>query len=161
LTLQEWEPKMETVVKRLIRMTMAGAIAGAIAVSATAAQQAPAAQGTLAGKATDEAKEPYTDYAVQVRDVTTGQVVLTRSLSAQGQFSFPGLSLAKPFLVELFHQKERRVICTEGPFTLTTAVPSKADVNISCGKAPAALWLLLAGAGAAAAVAVATRSVSR
>lgn len=134
----------------------------ALAISPVLAQQAPQpAPGILGGKATDEAREPYTDYAVQLRDVTTGQVVQTQTLSAQGLFSFKAVSLAKPYLVELFQQKERRVICTEGPYTLTTQAPTKADVTINCGKAPAALWLLLAGAGAAAAVAVATRSVSR
>jgi hypothetical protein len=43
----------------------------------------------------------------------------------------------------------------------TPALPSKTDVNIDCGRTPAALWLLAAGAGAAAAIAVATRSVSQ
>jgi len=140
------------------RMSLAIAFAMTLAISPVWVQQA---SGTLGGKATDEAKVPYTDYAVQVRDVATGQVVHTQPLTQQGQFNFTGVALAKPYLVELFHQKERRVICTEGPYTLTSTTPAKADVNISCGKAPAALWLLLAGAGAAAAVAVATRSVSR
>jgi hypothetical protein len=140
------------------RLVASFTLALSCSMAVVAAQQAP---GALAGKATDEAKQPYTDYAVQIRDVTTGQVVQTRPLSAQGQFSFNALPLTKPYLVELFHQKERRVVCTEGPFTLTSTAPSKTDVSISCGKTPAALWLLLAGAGAAAAVAVATRSVSR
>lgn len=143
------------------RMSLAIAFAVTLAISPAWAQQAQPASGTLGGKATDEARTPYTDYAVQVRDVATGQVVHTQPLNQQGQFNFTGVTLAKPYLVELFHQKERRVICTEGPYTLTSTMPTKADVNISCGKAPAALWLLLAGAGAAAAVAVATRSVSR
>ena len=133
----------------------------ALATSPVWAQQQPATNGSIGGKATDEAKAPYTDYAVQLRDVSTGQVTQTKALGAQGEFTFTGVTLAKPYLVELFHQKERRVVCTEGPFTLTATAVNKGDVSISCGKAPAALWLLLAGAGAAAAVAVATRSVSR
>jgi hypothetical protein len=143
-----------------IHRTLVAPLAVALSLSiANLGAQQP--QGILGGKATDEAREPYSDYAVQVRDVTTGQVVQTRQLSLQGLFSFGSLPLTKPYLIELFHQKERRVICTEGPFTLTATTPAKTDVSISCGKAPAAVWLLLAGAGAAAAVAVATRSTSR
>jgi len=117
--------------------------------------------GTLSGKATDEAKQPYADWAVQLRDVTTGQVVSTRTLNQQGQFSFTSVTLSRSYLVELVQIKEKKIVCTEGPFGLTTANPSKVDVNISCGKVPAAIWLLAAGAGAAAAVAIATRSTSR
>jgi hypothetical protein len=63
--------------------------------------------------------------------------------------------------VELVQVKDKKIVCTEGPYALTAAIPGKDDVNISCGKVPAAIWLLAAGAGAAAAVAVATRSTSR
>ena len=123
--------------------------------------QAQQASGVIGGKATDEARQPYSDYAVQLRDVTTGQVVSNKALDVQGLFTFNDVTVGRPFLVELFQTKERRIICTEGPFTLTATLPSKTDVSISCGKAPAALWILLAGAGAAAAIAVAARSVSR
>jgi len=119
------------------------------------------ATGTIGGKATDEARQPYSDYAVQLRDVTTGQVVSNKALDIQGLFSFTGVSIGRPFLVELFHTKERRIICTEGPYSLTPSLTAKTDVNINCGKAPAAFWILVAGAGAAAAIAVAARSVSR
>jgi hypothetical protein len=132
-------------------------IIGLGAVPALAQQAA----GTIAGKATDEAKQPYSDYAVQLRDVASGQVVNTLPLNVQGQFSFTGVALASRYLVELVQVKEKKIICTEGPYSLTTTMTSKTDVNISCGKVPAALWLLAAGAGAAAAVAVATRSTSR
>ncbi|HXT69806.1 MAG TPA: hypothetical protein VN700_08620 [Vicinamibacterales bacterium] len=142
--------------RRVIAVALAAAVS--VATSPVYAQQAP---GTLAGKATDEARQPYTDYAVQVRDVATGQVLQTQQLSLQGLFSFSKMAQARPYLIELYHQKERRVICTEGPYTLTEKAPSKLDVNINCGKMPAAFWLLLAGAGAAAAVAVGTRSNSR
>ena len=56
--------------------------------------------------------------------------------------------------------KQNKVVCTEGPYVLATGSPTKADVNIDCGKAPAALWLLAAGAGTAAAIALATNSTS-
>jgi hypothetical protein len=137
---------------------VAAAVALAFSLASIAAQQP---LGVLAGKATDEARTPYTDYAVQVRDATTGHVVQTVVLGLDGKFTFGKLLLTQPYLVELFHQKERRVICTEGPYTLTASLPSKTDINITCGKVPAAFWILLAGAGAAATVAVATRSVSK
>ena len=127
-------------------------------LSATARQSQ---NGVLAGKATDEAKQPYSNYAIQLRDVGTGQVVSTKALDNQGTFSFGDLTLARAYLVELVQIKEKRIVCTEGPFTLTQTVGSKLDVNVSCGKVPAAIWLIAAGAGAAAAIAIATRSNSR
>jgi hypothetical protein len=135
------------------------AAAIAVGVSPAMAQQSA---GIISGKATDEAKQPYSDYAVQLRDAASGAVVGTQPLNAQGQFSFSGVELSRRFLVELLNTRENRVVCTEGPYMLSTpAMPSKTDVNIDCGGPPAALWLLAAGAGAAAAIAVATRSVSQ
>jgi len=119
------------------------------------------APGTLAGKATDEAKKPYTDYVVQLRDVNSGQVANTQPIDTQGQFIFLGAGVPGSYLIELVLVKDKKIVCTEGPFNLTDASPSKIDVNINCGKVPAALWLLVAGAGAATAVAIATRSRSK
>ena len=143
-------------IQRIVAIVLV-AVIGLGAVPALAQQTA----GTIAGKATDEARQPYADYAVQLRDVASGQVVNTLPLNVQGLFSFTGVALANRYLVELVQVKEKKIVCTEGPYSLTTSMTSKTDVNISCGKVPAALWLLAAGAGAAAAVAVATRSTSR
>ena len=128
-----------------------------VGVSPALAQQA---NGSIAGKATDEARQPYSDYTVQLRDAATGQVAGTVTLGTQGQFSFSGLQLSQRFIVELYNTKESKVVCTEGPYVLATGAPSKTDVNIDCGKAPAALWLLAAGAGTAAAIALTTNSTS-
>lgn len=125
------------------------------------AQQAQVAPGTLAGKATDEAKQPYSDWAVQLRDVASGVVASTKTLDDKGLFSFSGVALSQSYLVELVQIKNKKIVCTEGPYTLTPATPYKINVNINCGKVPAAIWLLAAGAGAATAIAVATRSTSR
>jgi hypothetical protein len=119
------------------------------------------AAGIISGKATGEAKPPYSDYAVQLRDAATGAVVGTQPLGAQGQFSFSGAEISRRYLVELFNTSQSRIVCTEGPVVLTASKPFKTDVNIDCGKSPTAYWLLAAGAGAAAAIAVATRSVSQ
>jgi hypothetical protein len=142
------------------RRMLAAALAVTLVVGATPllAQQA---SGVLAGKATNEAKKPYTDYTVQLRDAATGQVVGTVPLDAQGQFTFNSLEQARRYLVELFSKRTSTVVCTEGPFVLSPSMMSKTDVKIDCGKPPAALWLLAAGAGTAAAIAIATRSASQ
>ncbi len=111
--------------------------------------------GTIAGRAVDEARKPYSNYSVQLRDVANGQVVQTVPLSSEGQFSFQKLTLANRYLVELVDQRDRKVVCSEGPYQLSA--PNAAvrnDVNIDCGVSPAALWLILAGAGTATAIAV-------
>ena len=139
------------------RRILAAGLAGLMAfgMSPALAQQA---NGVLAGRATDEAKQPYSDYAVQLRDAATGQVISMSPLSQQGQFSFRTVPLSRKFLIEL--AKDNKVVCTEGPYGLEAATPSKTDVNIECAKAPAALWLLTAAAGTVAAVAVTRRSTS-
>jgi hypothetical protein len=141
------------------RRFLAAGLAALLAsgVSPALAQQST---GTLAGKATDEARQPYSEYSVQLRDAATGTIEGTTPLTIQGQFSFSELPLSRRFLVELYSTKDSKVICTEGPYVLATGSTSKTDVNIDCGKAPAALWLLAAGAGTAAAIALTTNSTS-
>jgi hypothetical protein len=118
-------------------------------------------RGTIAGKATDEAKKPYSDYQVQLRDAATGQIVSTVPLGSEGEFTLANLPLSRRLLVELYHLRESRVICTEGPYTLAGSRVSRTDVNIDCGAVPAALWLLGASAGTAAAIALSRASGSR
>jgi hypothetical protein len=80
----------------------------------------------------------------------------------KGLFSFANVELNQRMLVELVNLKQNKIVCTEGPFVLSApALTNKTDVNIDCGKPPAALWLLAAGAGAAAAIAIGTRSASQ
>ena len=143
-----------------VKRIVAGVLSAAL-IAATAPALAQQAAGAIAGRATDEAKKPYTDYAVQLRDVASGLVASTLPLDEQGRFNFTGVAISQTYLVELVHIEKKKIICTEGPYSLTPAVPSKLDVNVHCGKAPAALWLLAAGAGAATAVAIATRSTSK
>ena len=145
----------------ITRRVVAGVTALFLAVSA-APLMAQQTAGVLGGKATDEAKKPYTDYSVQLRNPVTGQVVANQPLTAQGMFTFNDVALNQKMLVELVNQKQNKVVCTEGPFTLSTpGQPNKTDVNIDCGKPPTAAWLLAAGAGAASAVALGRRSASR
>jgi hypothetical protein len=131
----------------------------AVGVSPALAQQATT--GAISGKATDEAKKPFSNYTVQLRDAASGRVVGTTALDDQGRFAFSNLELSRRFLVELYQVKDQKIICTEGPYPLLPSASVRSDVNIDCGKAPAALWLLAAGAGTVAAVAVATQSASQ
>jgi hypothetical protein len=140
--------------RRILTLTLALAVA--LVPAALLAQS----NGILSGKATDEAKKPYNNYTVQVRDAATGTVVTTGPLNDQGLFAFNNLALGKRYLVELVHQS--KVVCTEGPFALASPnLVSKTDVNIDCGKPPAALWLLAAGAGTAAVIAIVTASTNK
>lgn len=132
-----------------------------VGMSPLAAGQQAAANGVIGGRATDEARRPYSNYVVQLRDPATGQVVTSVPLDAQGNYRFEGLALQRPYLVELFHSANRQVVCTEGPFTLTPDIAVRAEQNIDCGVNPAAWWLLGAAAGAAAAVGIATQSGSQ
>lgn len=141
-------------------LTLALALSFAVGTLPVALSAAPQSNGVISGKATDEAKKPYSDYTVRLRDVTTGQLASTVPLDTQGRFSFSSVALSTRYLVELFNVKDSKVVCTEGPYTLTSTALTRTDVNINCGTNPAAWWLAAAG-GAAALIAVAVRSASR
>lgn len=118
--------------------------------------------GIISGKASDQAKKPYTDYTVQLRDVSTGQRVMSVPLNAEGRFSFSGVTLTKKYLVELYKVKQNQIVCTAGPYTLSTpSMISKTDVNINCGTNPAVYWLVVAGVGTAVAIALGVRSAKQ
>ena len=142
------------------RRSVAMMLAMAMTVGMTPAF-AQQSTGVISGTADDEARKPYADYSVQLRDPATGQIAQTTPLTAQGQFAFSNVEAGRRLLVELYNTRENRVVCTEGPYALPANGNSRTNVNIDCGKVPAAQWLLLAGAGAAAAVAVTTQSSSQ
>ena len=143
-----------------VQRFVAGTLVAVMALGSTPAFAARQAPGVIAGKATDEAKQPYSDYAVQLRDVATGLVISTKPLDVKGEFSFTGVPIAR-YLVELVQIEKKKIVCTEGPYALTAPAPSKPDVNVKCGKVPVAIWLVAAGAGAGVAVAIATQSTSK
>jgi hypothetical protein len=144
----------------LSRRLLACALAGALLLT-PGLSRAQQTNGLLAGKATDEVKPPYLEYTVQIRNTATGEMVASRTLDFEGKFSFPNLPLNQRYVVELVHVKQNRIVCTEGPYGLMAQAPSKADVNIDCGKPPALLWLLAAGAGTAALLGATQASGSR
>jgi hypothetical protein len=137
----------------MIRRVIASSLAVMLALGA-----APIllAQGTISGKADDEAKKPFSNYSVQLMDLKTNQITATVPLDPQGQFSFNGVAPGSQYLVQLYSNTENRVVCTEGPFG-----PNQPNVNIDCDKVPAAVWLLAAAAGVGVGVAFATQSNSQ
>lgn len=109
-------------------------------------------KGYLSGDARAETKQPYSDYAVRARNVTTGAIEATAILDAQGNFMLDGLSAGK-MMVELTRVGKNNVICSEGPFDLQAAPTAdtafgQSNIHIVCNK-PVAAWLLLAAAAAA------------
>jgi len=145
-------------------MSMKGSVALAL-VAALTVGSVPAvvnaspqvqANGIISGKASDEVKQP-SDFKVQLRDIGTGQITATSALDAQARFAFNNLALSQRYLVELVKLSNNKIVCTEGPYVLTSTMITKTDVNINCGTNPAAWWLLAAG-GAAAAIALGVRS---
>ena len=146
-----WRPRF----RRFLAVTLAVAMMGG---ARPAFGQTPA-PGTLSGRADDEAKKPYSDYVVQLRDVNSGQVANTQPIDPQGQFVFLGAGVPGSYLIELVIIKDKKIVCTEGPYDLTRTFV-KNDVDISCNKVPVAWWLLgvAAAAGITAGVVVANQS---
>lgn len=143
--------------QRVIAAAMALTLS--IGLTPMAAQQPQT--GTIAGRATNEARRPYTNYVVQLRDAETAQIVATTPLNANGGYEFANVRIDQPHLVELYNVRDRQLICTEGPYALTERVVRRTDMNIDCGATPAALWLLAATTGAVSAIGLTTASPSQ
>ncbi len=142
---------------RIVAIGLALAVAMSAAPVALLAQQGT----TLSGTARDQAKSPYTDYTVRARDAKAGAIAgMPVTLDGQGNFSLTGLSTLN-YLVELVN-KDGKVVCTEGPFDMSKQA-IKSNIVISCGKIPAAWWLLgaAAAAGVTAGVVAGDASASR
>jgi hypothetical protein len=119
-------------------------------------------KGAIAGHAGKQFGPRYADYTVQLRNVSSGQMVGSNVLDQDGKFSFSNLQLNQRYLVEVYQTMPSRLVCTEGPFTLDFyQKKQKTDVVVECGKPPALAWLLVAGAGTAAALSTTTASGSR
>ena len=130
--------------RQTVAFALAVAFSTGMIVQPTLRAGAAQDPGAISGTARKEAKKPFTDYSVRARNVAQGVIASTVQLDVDGNFAMAGIDPAK-YLVELLDSKGK-VVCTEGPFDLSTQ-PSKSGVNIECGK-PAAWWLL-AAAGAA------------
>jgi hypothetical protein len=131
---------------RRLRAGLVLALVGSVALGPLHAAGQSNGPGLISGTAKHKAAKPFTDYTVRTRDVGNGIIAATSVLDTAGDFSVPNLALAN-YLIELVN-KDGKVVCTEGPYTLTQAAAQKTDVDIDCGVPPAA-WLLIAGAAAA------------
>jgi len=117
-----------------IRRTLALSLA---IVSMPATCLAGQDMGSMSGRASAEAKKPYTDYVVQLRDPSSGQVALKSQIDAIGLFSFAAVPLSRRLLVELVYIPTNKVVCTEGPYMLTLNATTRSDINFHCGANPA------------------------
>ena len=143
----------------MIRRILSASLAASLAVGVGPTLLAQ--EGSISGRATSEARKPYTDYNVQLVDTATKQLAGTVPLDDKGQFAFASVAGDKQYLVQLFNIKENKIVCTEGPYALIAPNQlNKNDVNINCGK-PVALWLLAAAAGVATTAGVVIQSGSQ
>lgn len=138
-------------IRRVLTVPIAFAmmVGGAFPVPVIAQQGA----GQLSGTAEDEATRPIEKNTVRARLVDTGTIVVSAPLDAEAAFMLAGLQPGN-YVVELL-DPQSRIVCTEGPFQLTAAVPLQTDIEIDCDRFPVAWWLL----GAAAAAGVTTAVV--
>lgn len=146
--------------RRILAIAMAVLLVGLPAAAAAAPQSVI---GSISGSIDTKNLKP-TDYTVRLRDVMSGQIVKTDTLSPTGTFSFTQLPLGKTYMVELVDKASNKVVATQGPFLLSTAtsiVKSGVIVSTVAARSSAAMWLLAAGAGTAATVSAATASGSR
>ncbi len=133
--------------KRFLALSLiAGVVIAAVPMSADQNT------GSLAGKASEEAKKPYSNYSVRAR-LASGGSGNTVPLGPDGRFAIAGLNFPGDYLVELINNSDGNVVCTEGPFK-----NAKGNINIDCGKVPAALWLTPLAGGLAATLGVVSTS---
>ncbi len=144
----------------LARRALVLLLATSVALGGTSAFAADGSStGVLAGRVTDDSKRPFLDYAVQLRDASSGKILVTAPVNGQGQFTFKEVPLNKRYLVELVRAKTSSVLCTSGPFSASNE-PKATPVRLGCGRPPAAYWVLAAAAGTGAFYALATRSTA-
>lgn len=135
-------------VKRLLALSLMAAVVCA----AKPMQAIDQNSGSLAGRASEEARKPFSNYSVRAR-LASGGSGNTVPLGPDGRFAITGLIFPGDYLVELINNADGNVVCTEGPFK-----DAKGNINIDCGKVPAALWITPLAGGLAATLGVVTAS---
>jgi hypothetical protein len=143
-------------VRRITTFAFAAAIlAGLAAAPRAAGQQQPPADpsavgGVIGGDAKSEAKKPYENYAVWVVDLDKAGVVARVALNDKAEFFLSALAVPGNYLLQLVDIKNNKndVVCTEGPFKLTTQLADIRKVEIKCHRVPAGFWLLSVAAAA-------------
>ena len=143
---------------------------GGLLIAPLGAAESRRQDGVIAGSAAAEAKQPYSNYIIRGRDVTTNNIAQTTTLDANGDFALNSM-MAGTYMVELVKGaaptgQGGKVVCTAGPFTLqdsTTQVNDlmiKKGANVHCNRPMAGYYLLGAAtaAGVTAGLAAATRT---
>jgi hypothetical protein len=147
-------------VMRTLTSGLALALMGGLLIAPLGAAESRRQDGVISGSAAAEAKQPYSNYIIRGRDVTTNNIAQTTTLDANGDFALNSM-MAGTYMVELVkgaapNGQGGKVVCTAGPFTLqdsTTQVNDlmiKKGANVHCNRPMAGYYLL--GAAAAAGV---------
>jgi hypothetical protein len=139
--------------------TPAVVLVALLAGGASSVATAPAT-GPLIGRVSDESKKPFINYVVRLRDVRTGALAGTMPLDPKGGFVFEDVLLGTSYLIELARSKDNSVVCTGGPYNVPTGAKQRPNVNLGCGRVPAADWVLAAAGGTAGLLAFAARRSS-
>ena len=145
---------------RTLTSGLALALMGGLLIAPLGAAESRRQDGVISGSAAAEAKQPYSNYLIRGRDVTTNNIAQTTTLDANGDFALNSM-MAGTYMVELVkgatpNGQGGKVVCTAGPFTLqdsTTQVNDlmiKKGANAHCNHPMAGYYLL--GAAAAAGV---------
>lgn len=141
---------------RTLKAGVAAALVGSMLMAPLAA--AGRQNGVISGSAAAEAKQPYTDYIIRARDVSSNTIAQHTTLDNNAEFAVNGLTPGT-YLIELVRNaapngQGGKVVCTAGPFTLQDATSQVADLmiergaNVQCRRPVAAWWLLGAAAAA-------------
>jgi hypothetical protein len=147
-------------VMRTLTSGLALALLGGLLIAPLGAAESRRQDGVIAGSAAAEAKQPYSNYIIRGRDVTTNNISQTTTLDANGDFALNSM-MAGTYMVELVkgaapNGQGGKVVCSAGPFTLqdsTTQVNDlmiKKGANVHCNRPIAGYYLL--GTAAAAGV---------
>jgi hypothetical protein len=145
-------------VMRTLTSGLALALLGGLLIAPLGAAESRRQDGVISGSAAAEAKQPYNNYIIRGRDVTTNNIAQTTTLDANGDFALNSM-MAGTYMVELVkgaapNGQGGKVVCAAGPFTLqesTTQINDlmmKKGANVHCNR-PMAGYYLLATAAAA------------
>ena len=85
---------------RTLTSGLALALMGGLLISPLGAAESRRQDGVIAGSAAAEAKQPYSNYIIRGRDVTTNNIAQTTTLDANADFALNSM-MAGTYMVEL------------------------------------------------------------
>ena len=122
-------------------------VAGAVLLSGGMGKPGPAGGGAPAA-ATPPASQIRVSDLVRPKSAPSAVYTVRGEVTALPEKGKPQTELMiKHEAIDDFKNKDGKVVCTEGPFDLSTQA-IKSDVIVDCGKVPAAWWLVGAAAAA-------------